>query len=262
MMGFLGFGKKKPVLQQPSQPGFDLGKLDSDLPSISALPPLESLPSLDSTPDKEPLPSFGSQNPLPPSMPAPITDRTMTAQGSQSAQAPDMPALNFSMPDSDEARTDVDEELNKLFLSDDWKEPDWNSFDPYSLPDIEPPDPKDFGLETYEAQDAEQNVVQDVSGQVIEPSAVPSDLPSFDEQPVVERDERKQIPFELYVRGSHYDAVFTELTKINEMLSDEGPNLDILVNYTKSEDEALGKAKDNMEYIYRKMMYVDKKIFA
>ena len=93
-----------------------------------------------------------------------------------------------------------------------------------------------------------------------------SDLPSFDEQteqPILIEDRApRKVPFELYVRGTHYNDVFFELSKINELLNQEDPKLDMLQNYTKTEDDALNKAKDNMEYMYRKMMYVDKIIFS
>ena len=111
------------------------------------------------------------------------------------------------MPETDDAtmlnpmkeasmNQDFDEDINKLFLTDNtWQEPDWKTFEPYQAPDIEPPNPKDFGLETYSMQ-------QDGSTQEAVP--IPSDLPSFDEQgnaveQVFERREKREVPFELYV---------------------------------------------------------------
>lgn len=259
-MGFLGFLKKKPALQQPNNPGFDISKLDTDLPSIesASLPPLESLPSLDST-----LPPLDGSNLSPFESPAGNNPSQNSISNSKISMADSkMPSLDFSMPEND----DVEGEMNKLFLSDEWKEPDWSSYDPYSTPDIEPPDPKDFGLETYESQPpaaSEQNVQQQpAQEQVVQHS----DLPSFDEQteqPILIEDRApRKVPFELYVRGTHYNDVFFELSKINELLNQEDPKLDMLQNYTKTEDDALNKAKDNMEYMYRKMMYVDKIIFS
>ena len=70
------------------------------------------------------------------------------------------------------------------------------------------------------------------------------------------------MPFELYVRGTHYKNVFLELTKINELLNTEDSSINLLSTYTKTEDDALSKAKDNMEFLYKRFMYIDKRMFS
>ena len=117
--------------------------------------------------------------------------------------------------------SDTDDDLNKLFISDPWNEPDWSTFDPYSDPVIEQPTAKDFGMD-----DA---FMQSMPGSVNNVGFNKSDLPDFEEQEKFnlsysddsldssysnndayidsspknfERDKSRIVPVELFVKGS------------------------------------------------------------
>jgi hypothetical protein len=147
--------------------------------------------------------------------------------------------LDFSMPASDDHES-ISDELNKLFLTDKgWKEPDWNSFDPYSEPEIEHPTSKDFGVAT-------QN----------------TDLPKFDDLNTEDTlRKRTVIPVDVYVKGSDYTKVFSELIRVTDILKFIDPKIDQANNIFSKEELLMKDAKEDMEYAYKKLIYIEKRIF-
>lgn len=236
-MGLFDFMKKKQLEQQKPSRDFDLSELSTDFPPVvgqeiqqppsqfSQLPPLEqSLPQI----------SFSQNN-------APALDILKTIEiknPSKSSMTVNMAPLDFSMPASDDHES-ISEELNKLFLSDNkWKEPDWNTFDPYAEPEIEHPTSTDFGVKSLN-----------------------TDLPEFDDINNEKR-TRSIIPVDVYVKGSDYARVFSELTKITQLLKIIDPKIE-QANNTFSKEEILMKdSKEEMEYTYRKLVQIEKRIFT
>ncbi len=173
-------------------------------------------------------------------------------QSTDSAIELNIPSVNFSLPQSDDIKpidskieskkADVGylsvEDLNKLFLSDDWKEPDWSTFDPYRMDSIEPPLKDDFLNQK-------------------------SDLPTFNEsseQKSVKRTTSR--PLELYIRGNSYVSVFTELEKMNDLLKKQESKLAPYTEVIKKEETLAHTSKEDMEFVYRKLNQIDRKIFS
>lgn len=251
-MGFLGFGKKKeslpPTVQSMAIP--EIPSFNTDLPSIDGnniptMPP--STPS-DLNNIKANLPDMQQ---LPPLDPLQVKDNKSISIN--------VPTLDFSMPLSDEEQAPIQapskelsepkqsdnsidvEDLNNLFIRDDWKEPDFNNFEPYTEDKIEEPKPEDFtGAELPQFEDT----------QISEPVA-----------PIIRSDNTSR-PVELFIRGRAYSRVFVELDEMSSSLilinSKSGNYEEIL----KREDELLFTAKEQMEYLYKKITNIDKKIFA
>ena len=265
-MGLFDFLKKKEQIAQPPKPqNMSLEPLSqeaeenllSDLPPIegSSLPPLSDMPS---------------------TLEPPETPLAADSNQIQAGVSVNIPPMDFSASleqPKDSAPTpfdpEVEQDINQLFISDDeWKEPDWTSFEPYTEPAIEEPKPEDFGLEQYTSLpsfDESAELTQQPAQAELEitpptdevlPVEQPLEVPKPDMGVV------RTAPLELYVKGSHYRNVFSELSRINELLKNQDPRIDATQEFFKDEDSSLGKAKDNMEYIYKRLMVLDKKIFT
>jgi hypothetical protein len=166
-----------------------------------------------------------------------------------------IPTLDFSLPPSDDAPAslpvqavkqdyvDVDD-LEKLFPSDGWKEPDFTDYNPYPSEKIEEPKPEDFSL------------------------AEKSDLPSFGDDenpaeephPAVKRSGPR--PVDVFIRGRAYNRVFIELEETSRALQQRDAKFNTYEDLVKREEPLALMAKEDTEYIYKKLNQIDKKIFA
>jgi hypothetical protein len=164
------------------------------------------------------------------------------------------------------------EELDKLFISDDWKEPDWTNYDPYHEEKIEEPLIEDFkgedlpqfedlnsGIPPIEEQigmekelaETEFIIDKTVDEQIAEP-----------EEPFPEKPSLTPKPIELYIRGKAYGKVFIELGIMSKALSKMDSLTGTYEEMIKQEEPILINAKEQMEYVYRRLSLIDKKIFV
>jgi len=278
-MGLLNFWHKEESDPVPLPP---LGSLDipTDLPSIDGSA-LEAAPesntqttqentqdtfnTQDANNDLNNLPVFDlpSQEPslsAPTSVPPPLNQQSVPASDS---------TLDFSMPSSDDTSTitepikptapvateqkstenleqkpvetaylDVDD-LKRLFPGDDWKEPDWNTFEPYHEDTIDEPHLEDFGKDLPNFVDEEK---------ISEPQ--PLDIP------------RTTTPVELFIRGREYNKVFLELDQMTKSITKVDSLLSTYEDILKREESVVLESKNQMEYLYKKLTQIDKKIFA
>ena len=272
-MGLFDFIKKKGGVDRPTAPPA-LG----DLPPLTDLPPIDgsTLPSLDSfdtsaqsnpdvqskfEDDMHQFPKQGSFNAELPSLDftMPSNEDVLMEKRSQAMPSfpqQDFPSLNqqlsqqlnqqASIPTSNLGYIDLSEDINQLFFADkEWKEPDWNNFNPYPEPAIEPPEAEDFGIATEEPIAESED----------------SDLLSF------EREERRRIlpegHVDVFVRGKDYVRVYEEMEKINSLLDNQEPQiLTLFEDILHKEEEVLKKSKDTMEYVYKRLMVIDKRVFG
>lgn len=286
-MGLFGFFKKKEVVPQPSQPQFEINQLQTDIPPIDGnlpLPPDASMPGLppefpqDIPPPINPLTTPESDIPLlpeqlpplpfdqnaqqdfaPQDFSLPYQDANQAPSQSQNVMFP-QGTTNFA--DALNSSSEIEDDLNKLFLSDNsWKEPDWANFTPYYEEKIEQPTSEDFGVPI--SQDAQTEDIK---------MEMPSPLPSF-EEPTQETEDitppedyskekkRTVVPMDLFVRGSDYKAVVDEFNKINTMLGTPEPEINLTEDIIRKQETDLNAAKENMEYVYKRLLSIDKKIF-
>ena len=260
-MGFMSFWKKKPSDQSavPSKDDSPLSSLSTDLPPIDG-----SLVSFDDSSiqqfnTEQQLPSLDAQE-------GQAAQSISSAQGRNKSMAINIPTLDFTMPASDDSPAidappkpteptsqpfvapvetpAVDEEdLNKLFFGDDWKEPDWVTFDPYTEDTIEEPKPEDFkGAELPEFDD---------NSPMIAPT-----------EPTDEKPRLVQKTMELFIRGQAYTRVFVELDQMNQSLVKIDLQVGTYEDMMKNEEPLLVMAKEQMEYLYKKLNNIDKKIFV
>ena len=228
-MGLFSFLKKKQS-NQPVAQSTDVSSLNTDLPSIDINN--MSIPDLAD-------PSTSDGEPKSISFNVPTLDFSMPALDDQ-AQNMDVAAQPTANPEELSA-----DDLNRLFPSDDWKEPDFTNFDPYPEERIDQPKPEDFGV-----------------------SQIKSDLPSFDENkspmPSLAGDVKRTgpKPLQIFVRGKSYNKVFVEIEQISKALQHQDSRLSNFEELVKREDPLMILAKEQTEYIYRKLNQVDKKIFA
>lgn len=249
-MGLFDFLKKKqPVVTAKD---FDLNDLNTDLPplvgaDLQGLPPLPEMNTLDAQPlqttNPQAIAPVPAQQPVMPQQPI-ATQQLPVAppqpnQKSKTAMTVNVAPIDFSMPVSDDHEM-IKEELNRLFLSDNtWKEPDWTNFEPYLEPVIEHPTSADFGITTPN-----------------------TDLPEFDDiGPGLEQKKRSLIPVDVFVKGSDYEKVFTEIKSIGDSLKATDPKIEESSNSFSKEDVLMKDAKENVEFIYKKLMQIEKKIF-
>jgi hypothetical protein len=240
-MGLLNFWKKKD-LDLPLLSPLDDQALASDLPSIDG-------GNIDGS-NVEKMP------------PLPQADDSKQTDGSKSISF-NVPTLDFSLPLAEDLNLDsskspsssqnglgdsptVEEDMNKLFLNDEtWKEPDWTNFEPYPEEKIDEPKIEDF------------------KG---------ADLPQFDDgstgEPVSEpaepfkKSQTNEKPLELFIRGRAYNRVFIELDQMNKALTLIDTQTSGYEDMLKREEPILLAAKEQTEYLYRKMNLIDKKIFV
>ena len=196
---------------------------------------------------------------------------------------------NAQTPQLQNDMVEIEEDINQLFLSDtSWQEPDWTTFDPYKEPQIEEPTSQDFGISLPKEPAMQEEL--EVKTRPI-PSRVESDLPEFvdtedrdgfidlsisNQQPhtesvappreMVERQQMRRpannAPIDLFVKGSDYKSVLEELNVINDLLNTPEPGIDMTEDLIRKQEADLLTAKENMEFIYKKLMAVDKKIFT
>ena len=252
-MGLFDFLKKKQASDQPILQSFDTQTLNNDLPSIDGS-------AMSGDMNNVPLPSLdvnGANNSLN-NMPS-ISQRVpQNLSGNPESKSISFtaPTFDFSLPPSDDAPVaeqskvagseyvDV-EDLEKLFPSDDWKEPDLTNYAPYSENKIEEPKPEDFT------------------------TATSSDLPSFEDNiPPLQARQEVEVkrtglkPVELYIRGKAYNRVFVELGQISQNLQQSDSKISRYEDLVKAEEPLTLMAKENTEYLYRKLNQIDKKIFT
>jgi len=249
MMGLFSFLKKKESLpialpavpQENSQNS--LFKNDADLNALSDLPPLPSSFSGNNLQ----IPSLSQDNPTSVRLEAGDMDKMKDLDLPPVYQSL-APLGDFSLPQSDDAtvqKSDVqvpaidEETLKNLFITDtSWKEPDWTSFEPYHEDTVEPPAMTDFPRT--------------------------SDLPDFDnsrdltdsEQPAHVRDD-----IAIYVRGSDCSHVNTSIASIDQMLNSQESLLKSIEEINKHEQLFID-AKNSVEYIQKRLMQMDHKLFS
>jgi len=271
-MGLLNFWKKK-ASDQLAIPPIDTQPISTDLPPIDGssfddstvqnYSNMQQLPSLDNLPQADGSKSISFNVPtldfsLPPSDDAPLTPPGMTPFGTTIADADNANTDAASQQEGQKSLVDV-EDLNHLFINDDnWKEPDWNNFEPYPEDEekIDEPKSEDFhGAELPrfdEDADARKNNRPMISDEpVLAPAA-----PFGDQQKSASK------PVELFIRGKAYNRVFTELDQMSQTLIKIDSQVDTYEEMLKREEPLLIIAKDQMEYLYKRLNQVDKKIFA
>jgi hypothetical protein len=162
------------------------------------------------------------------------------------------------------------EDLNGLFINDEgWKEPDLDNYNPYTEDTIEEPQPEDFaaqGLPTFEeAGSASGSMSDSTSSSMASPMAGPmvADMPiSEPNEPFPERPKNAQSPVELFIRGKVYSRVFVELDQVSKTLSALDSQVGNYEETLKKEEPLISTAKEQVEYLYRKLNNIDKKIFV
>jgi len=287
-MGLLNLWKKKD-LDLPAAQSLDDPRLTNDLPSIN-----DDLPSIDGNVDGSNVQQFGGMQSLPP------LDGQMQSDGSKSISF-NVPTLDFSLPIADDLKessnlpslsaslpsmpallqensnnlgntrnnntgntlgtgsSDIDDNLNRLFFNDEsWKEPDWTNFEPYLPEDkIDEPTPEDFkGADLPNFEETEEK------------SSARTTLDTFADEPVLEPAEpfKKSSlglrPVELFIRGQAYNKVFTELAQMNKALTKIDSQVGTYDEMLKREEPLLLMGKEEMEYLYRKLNQIDKKVFV
>jgi hypothetical protein len=296
-MGILNFMKKKDDSSLSIPPDFDLAKMESDLPPISANPDINPDIKSDANPevsedDFMSLPPLAMPESPEPSLPPP--DLSFGSAG-------DLPGYQDpSLFDQSTARSSsisdssMDDDLNHLFLADDtWKEPDWNNYEPYQEAKIDAPTAEDFGGTIENSIEAMDEGMDEGDGGVdfnidrafasdmksaprVSPDVRSPDLQSFDvDNPKQESQQlesftdieekpasREEAPIEVYVKGSDYRNVYEEMVRIDELLGMQEPKITALEESAKQEDEMLSNAREKMEYIQKKLMIVDRRIFG
>ncbi|GIU69410.1 MAG: hypothetical protein KatS3mg002_0646 [Candidatus Woesearchaeota archaeon] len=140
---------------------------------------------------------------------------------------------------------------NNLFLSDTGsKEPDWKDYDPYNEEKIEPPTMEDFEIKHSEG-----------SANTLELEETHEDyegIPEFEEE---ERHISDDVPYDVFVKGSDYGKVFSQIQDVKNVLIIQEEASAKLTEKFKSEDIIFNTCKENMESIYKKLILIDKKVF-
>ncbi len=247
-MGLFSFLKKKdssvPTVQSP-----DLSSLNTDLPNVDGSNLNElTLPSLDDYPQDS-----SSREPV--AVPSPVEDYSLPSDNAPQAGGYHDHALH-SMPE------DLSTDINQLFLSDpEWKEPDWEHYEPYYEEEIEPPTMEDFGITPPRPAV--------MAGPITLPEA-PSgnysgksfDVPEFDDVELPEHHVPDDVPYDVFVKGTDYSKVFSEMEDVKKILVMQDEKMLQVLETFKQEDLTINSCKDNMEFLYKKMLMIDKKVFA
>lgn len=248
-MGLFSFLKKKdssvPTTQSP-----DLSSLNTDLPKVDGSNLKElTLPSLDDSQQELVAVSSPIDDNSSPSNDTPQTDDTPQTGGYHDH------ALH-SMPE------DLSKDINQLFLSDpEWKEPDWEHYEPYYEEKIEPPTMEDFGITPPQPE------------VMTEPTTLPEapsenyseksfDVPEFDDVELSEHHVPSDIPYDVFVKGTDYSKVFSEMEDVKKILAIQDEKILRVLETFKQEELNINSCKDNMEFLYKKMLTIDKKVFA
>jgi hypothetical protein len=250
MMGLFGFLKKKDIA--PPKP-FDIGDLKTDLPSIEGLklPEGIELPSLELPPIENPQPVEFPQNI---DLNSRLPGIRHPIEGQNAGQ--DIFAARNIQPEyhPNEQFADLSGDINQLFLSDpSWKEPDWNEFVPYEEPVIEPPAPQDFPVEETAEETAEER------------PAVPKDydLPAFEvldqtHKPLPQGD----LPYDVYVKGPDFKKIIDDINLIKTTLNYQDNMMTDVMDKFKNEAEMLAYNKELMDFLFKKMVYIEKRVFT
>jgi hypothetical protein len=252
------------------------------------------IPELDS---EDNLPNVDDSEIIAPAVPTgmPIRESQNSVQGmdlnAQLGSQSGSSELSFSQVNPPEGLSDdYKEDVNRLFISDDWKEPDWSNYEPYDAEQIEEPTPRDFGIQMpsdNSNQDLSQNqfsLNNQMNMQSSNWANSTSDSTNYNAQntqassladdssniPLIEPTGPVQArgvlpakkPVELYIRGKAYAKVFTELDQINTTLSKVDSKLPNCEDIWKRQDPLLNTARDQMEFLYKKLSIVDKKVFT
>ncbi len=243
-MGLFSFLKKKESAVAPpdllplmpgTAPQTDMFKNDADLNALNALPPFPnsfSEQELQAPPQSDTL----ALN-LPP-LDTPLASQTAAVD------MPLMPPQMDAAPDDTLREKAVQSELldpdtlKNLFISDDqWKNPDLTTYDPYHENKIEPPVPQDFAR---------------------------SDLPDFDTLAAATPEEsvptRIKNDLAVYVRGSDCVAATNTLKEIDALLTKQDAHRNALEGFT-SHEQLFIDAKNSTEYIQKRLMQIDHKLF-
>lgn len=241
-MGLFSFlNKKDSYVPKGRSP--DLSSLNTDLPSVDGSNLSElTLPSLDQSSQETVVPSIPTEDHSSPS------DNAFQVGGYHDH------ALH-SMPE------DISTDINHLFLSDpEWKEPDWEHYEPYPEDKIEPPTMEDFSITPPQASD--------MAGPIKLPDA-PSDssgksfdVPEFEDVELSEHRVPEDVNYDVFVKGADYSKVFSEMEDVKKILVMQEEKMLKVTETFKQEDLMINSCKDNMEFLYRKMFIIDKKVFA
>ncbi len=238
-MGLFSFLNKKEQ-NVPAQKSFNLDSLNTDLPSIEGTKLGEELvlPSLD-----EPSNASEQLPPLEPPLDSPLEE----LQGPPTSGGSYHDHALRSLPE------DLSTDLNQLFLSDpEWKEPDWEHYEPYYEEEIEPPTMQDFGVEP-----PQPTAIQDIS--------LPKqnyEIPEFEEIELKEHHVPEDVPYDVFVKGTDYSKVFSEMREVKEVLGLQDEKIGKILDTFRQEESTITLCKDNMELLYKKMLMIDKKVFA
>jgi hypothetical protein len=238
-MGIFSFLKKKESDLSTQKP-FDLEGLNTDLPNIdgSKIDELK-LPSLDAPLE---LPK-GQQDT---SFDMPQLDPAFSAQ--EDVHTGGYHDSSFhGLPD------DISNDMNQLFLSDpEWKEPNWENYEPYYEEQIEPPTMHDFGIDPP----------QPIGNPEISLPEQQYDIPEFTDIEPKEHAVPDDVPYDVFVKGTDYDTVFSEIDNVKKILNLQDEKINQVLNTFKIEESTIASCKDNMELLYKKMLLIDKKVFA
>ena len=80
-------------------------------------------------------------------------------------------------------------------------------------------------------------------------------------EPANEKPRLVQRTMELFIRGQAYTRVFVELDQMNQSLVKIELQVGTYEDMMKNEEPLLVMAKEQMEYLYKKLNNIDKKIF-
>jgi len=187
------------------------------------------------------------------------------------------------------------DDVNRLFISDDWKEPDWTNYDPYAEEKIDEPTPDDFGMKAPSFDDSNNSsfnqnpslsmpsandnfslagAANSASMQMPSSSNDDNDdsdsdsMNDFNSSPKVaepsspRRPTLTPKPVELFIKGKAYARVFTELDQMNTTLAKIDSKLGNYEDIIKRQEPLITAARDQMENLYKKLNTIDKKIFT
>lgn len=240
-MGLFSFLKKKESDVSAQKP-FNLDSLNTDLPSIEGakLGDELTLPSLD-------MPLGTSE------------DHAFSSQNTFNDELHNMPSEAGSYHDHsfNAIPEDVATDINQLFLSDpEWKEPDWEHYEPYYEENIDPPEMQDFGISPP------QSIPSQSSDSDISLPAQKYEIPEFADVELKEHHVPDDVPYDVFVKGTDYSKVFLEMREVKDILITQDEKIGKIIDTFKQEESTITSCKENMDLLYKKMLMIDKKVFA
>jgi hypothetical protein len=128
---------------------------------------------------------------------------------------------------------------------------------------LPPMPPQVSGLPEFEDEGFQDQALQDRPLSSIQQPPGLSGQGSSMQDNALEKKKRlsRYQPMDLYVKGSDYESIVHQLKEINDMLAIPEPGINITEDIIKKQDPELSKAKENMEYLYKKFTMIDKRIF-